>query len=273
MKYYRRMLAAMIMLSCLIFFSKPSLAGFEGYWVAKSVSQSTGMMATGKSSEISEEITYYKDGKVRHELKDQNQIIITRTDLELVWMIDKVQGTYTEMKFEDMKASMQMAKNAFNSPEMQTAMEDMTPEQREMIEKMTGRKMGKKEKPMSFDLRIEPTGKKETISGEKCEIVNVFMGENQIMQMWLSDKYDIGKEFYKTYERMGVFSDATNKSWENMKGFPMKTVVTISMGNMGSTTTTSTIEKVVKTSVSDSQFELPKGLKKTATPMMNFKNK
>lgn len=206
---------------------------------------------------------------MRHELKQDNQVIISRPDLGLFWTVDLAAKTYSEMRFEDVKASMDKAKNLLQSPEMQEAFKNMSPEQREMMEKMMGKKMDETQ-PLKMDMKVQRTGKREKVSGEDCEIVNVLMNSKPFMTLWLTNKYEIGTEFYKMYQRMGLTQDMNVDMWKDLKGFPMKTVVSIEMGGMGKTKSTSTIQKVVKTSVSNDKFELPKGLKKQKLPMMDM---
>ena len=254
-----------ISLTCMMV-TMPLYASFEGFWTSQSITKSSGMMFGGNQDKIEKQTTFYKKGKMRIE-SDDGEIIIIRPDLELSWQINKTEGTYTEIKFAEIKSGMDMVKNMMESEEMQNALKDMPPEQREMMEKMMGKSKKHKSKGLSMDIKVVHTGKTEKVNGEKCEIVKVMSGDKTMMTFWMAKNFDMGRDIYKQYEAMGIFSKASNKEFAKLKGFPMKTVTNMGFGGM-STNVTSTVTKIKKTRVSDKKFELPKGFKKLENPMM-----
>ena len=117
--------------------------------------------------------------------------------------------------------------------------------------------MGPLAKEMSEDAKVTATGETKTINGFKCEkyIMTVMGVENE---QWLSKdvtgygEYEkISKKIMRDspqFKKMGLSGDLAGK------GFPVKTVSNV----MGMTTTT-TLQKIEKTSLSKDLFKMPAG--------------
>ena len=110
---------------------------------------------------------------------------------------------------------------------------------------------------MSEDAKVTATGERKTIKGFKCEkYIMTFMGVDNVQ--WLSkdvtgyDEYEkIAKKIMKDspqFRKMGLSGKLAGK------GFPVKTET----GVMGMTTTT-TLQKIEKTSLSRDLFKVPAG--------------
>jgi len=227
---------------------------FEGYWETTTNSKSTMAMAPKKNNE--KQKNFYKAGKIKNVNLTENKTTIFRFDKDLMWDINHNDKTYNEMTFDQMQMEMKNAKN-----KMVEAMKDMDPQQQEMMKKMMGNKMGtmlgQSETPM---ISFKNTGKKKTIKGYNCSLVIMYMGEDPLMEMWMTNKYNLGDDFIKIYQKMGVIKGKIPKN-SKLKGFPILTKMKIDMG-MGKMESETTVTKIVKTSVSDKEFELPKGYRK-----------
>lgn len=117
--------------------------------------------------------------------------------------------------------------------------------------------MGPLAKEMSEDAKVTATGETKTIKGFKCEkyLMTVMGVENE---QWLSrdvtgyGEYEkISKKIMRDsprFKKMGLSGDLSGK------GFPVKTVTRV----MGMTTTT-TLQKIEKTSLSKDLFKVPAG--------------
>lgn len=110
---------------------------------------------------------------------------------------------------------------------------------------------------MVEDAKVTATGETKTIKGFKCEkYIMTFMGVENVQ--WLSkdvtgyDEYEkIGKKVMRDsprFRKMGLSGSLSGK------GFPVKT----ESGVMGMTTTT-TLQKIEKTSLSKDLFKIPEG--------------
>lgn len=244
---------------------------------------------------------------------EQSQMTITRLDKEMIWNIDMLKKTYTEMTFDDMKKMMGMA----TAESEKAAEEDV-------------------EAKVTVD--VKKSGQKKKIAGYECEefIIkmvaegrDVMSGETQEFEvnthLWVSPKvkgYDQIESFQKKmaekmgfegkYEpglaqvltRYGIEAEELTKKMKEIKGFPMLTVVKMkttaetaeldeeekaeqkeamemAMKMMGKKmekaeepeeegvlmTMTTEITEIQVKDVTDSEFELPEGLKKQEVPM------
>ena len=136
----------------------------------------------------------------------------------------------------------------------------------EQMKKMMGNKIGGMLGNEGLaTISFKNTGKKKSFQGYDCHMVLMKLGEDPMMELWMTDKYNIGDDFIKTYQKMGFFKGdmATNF---NLKGFPIYTVMDMDMG-MGKMKIETTVTKIVATGVSDNEFEVPKGYKKIENPM------
>ncbi|MBT3257594.1 MAG: DUF4412 domain-containing protein [Deltaproteobacteria bacterium] len=155
----------------------------------------------------------------RIETKDDITIILF--DDMTIYQLDPSTGTYIKIKMSEMEESMgPMAK-------------------------------------MSEDAKIMATGETKTIKGFKCEkYIMTFMGVENVQ--WLSkdvtgyDEYEkISKKVMRNspqFRKMGLSGSLSGK------GFPVK----MESGVMGMTTTT-TLQKIEKTSLSKDLFKVPAG--------------
>ena len=114
-------------------------------------------------------------------------------------------------------------------------------------------------------ISFKHTGKTKTIKGYKCHQVIMNMGNEPMMEMWMTKKYFLGDDFLKIYQKMGLIKGEIPKD-SKLKGFPILTKMNMNMG-MGKIETETTVTKIVKTSVSDSEFNVPRGYKKIDTQM------
>jgi len=117
--------------------------------------------------------------------------------------------------------------------------------------------MGPMAKQMAEDTKVAATGETKTIKGFKCEkYIMTFMGVENVQ--WLSkdvtgyDEYEkISSKIMKDspqFRRMGLSGNLAGK------GFPVK----MESGVMGMTTTT-TLQKIEKTSLNKDLFKVPEG--------------
>ncbi len=240
---------------------------FEGYWEQESIRPEMGFGGK-KTTSLEKEKTYYKPGKLKIENLTDGTVMIYRFDKELMWNIEKKNKTYQEITFAQMEAM----KNSMSSA-MQEEMKKMSPEQKQMMEKM----MGKKFKSMfggdegGLQIRAKKTGKTKTLLSQKCEQVILSLNNSPMMEMWISDKYTMGTEFYEIYQKMGMMKGEYSEDIKNIRGIPLESKSSIDVGmGMGKIETSSKVTKIVPKSLSDSEFDLPGGLTKVESDDMPF---
>ena len=128
--------------------------------------------------------------------------------------------------------------------------------------------MDDKMKEMAKDIQVTPTNETKVIAGYKCKKYNVtVMGVTS--EHWLSKKVKGYKEFKKISKKMEK-SFKKNPRLRQMsmagisgkEGFPVKTVT-----NVMGMTTTMTLNKIEKKSLSKKLFKVPKGYKLVKLPM------
>ena len=234
---------------------------FEGYMEQTTVRKSNMPMQPPEVTE--KEKVFYKKGKFKSMNLTTGKSMIYRFDKELMWTIDNNNKSYTEVTFAQMQESMQKMQST-----MQQEMKNVSPEQRKMMEKLMGKKMGKMfgGDEGGFEITINRTGKKQKFMGYNCEQVFLNLNEEPMMEMWISDKYSMGNDFLKVYQKMGFMKGELPKDAEKIQGIPLATKMTVDMG-MGKMESESKVTKLEKTSVPDSEFEVPSGYKKKKSGM------
>ena len=163
---------------------------------------------------------------------EQQSVDITRIDKELIWNINLSEKKYTETTFEELK---------------------------NMMAEMQG-KVPEKKKEVKATFEVNKTGNKKKIGGYDCEEVLIKMvteakdkeskeqGKLTVeTNLWVSDQvkgWDQIQAFDKTFaekmgwgeydkgflsgmKRFGVDTKELAKKMEEIKGFPMMTVVTV----------------------------------------------
>ena len=105
------------------------------------------------------------------------------------------------------------------------------------------------------------TGKKETVLGEESEVVELCMGDETVMTLWLAKKYDLGHEYYRHYETLGMFPGASYEELKKLRGLPIKSIIKLGNDNI-KTTVITIVTKIIETKINDKKFELPDGLVK-----------
>ena len=216
---------------------------------------------------------YLARDRMRMESEDSmggKQVVIFRKDKRLFWVIDPVKGTYTEItkaQLEQMKKQMEEYKR-----QMEAAMKNMPPEQKAMMKKMMKEQMpssAPKDLPISY--RKVGSGKigkwyctkfQGVLNGAKVE--DVWVAPFNKLGISLSDLEilnQMGSFFDELYQGSGNSIVGDTKKWEDtFKGFPVKTV---SYDN-GRVVYEDSLKEVKKTSLPQTLFELPGGLKKEA---------
>jgi hypothetical protein len=257
------LLSSLIIILSFVSISDKLLAqkNFEGYLEQTTIRKSNMPMQPPKVTE--KEKIFYKSGKFKTSNLTTGKDMIFRFDKELTWSVDHKDKSYTEMTFAQMQEGMDKMKSA-----MKEQMKDMSPEDRNMMEKMMGKSIGKMfggQEP-AIQMSVKRTGKKKTILGYNCELIYLNLNDEPMMEMWVTDKLSMGNDFLEVYEKMGFIKGNLSDEAKKINGIPLANKMTMDMG-MGKMETETEVTKVVKASVSDSEFELPRGYNKKQSGM------
>lgn len=249
----------------------PGYADFEGFWLQTTVTESNLPMAS-KESVTTQEKIFHKPGMMKVVDLNAGEMMILRLDKEVIWQVDTKESTYAEVTFAEMEEASDERKKqmAKTEVEMMKEMKDMPPEQRKHVEKMMGSKMstlmGSEEE---VELSLKRTYEKENVNGYNCEHVVVTVNNDPFIDMWITDKFDLGGALFNFYKKMNIFKYEPTKELREFKGFPIKTVHTMDMG-MGTVKNVTTVTKVIATSLKETEFDVPKGFQKKEMKMMRM---
>lgn len=196
---------------------------------------------------------------------EDGQIAIIRLDKETFSMTDPKEKTYWELTFAEMEEFMKDAGAAMDAQmaEMQKQLESLPEEQRKMVEKMMGGKMGS----MSQKFEVINTGEQATISGFSCTKYEVTRGGDEPVIVWATKDVKefavIRKDMEEFGKRMEAMMPPSMKGMQSsLSGIDGFVVQTEKEGGWKSVVT-----KVEARSTPASEFEVPAGYKKVAAPM------
>lgn len=236
-------------------FQFASAQTFEGYLEQTMITKST--IPRQPSQKTEQHKAFYKSGKFKSADLTNGEDMILRLDKELMWTVNHKEKSYTEMTFADMQEGATNMQSA-----MQEEMKKMSPEERKAMEQMLGKDLGKMFSDQSlFEISFKRTGKTKTILGYDCEQVFFNLDDEPIMEMWVTTKLNMGNEWVDIYEKMGMMKVKLSPEARKLRGLPLVTKMSSETG-MGKIETITETTRVVKTSLSDSEFEVPKGYTK-----------
>lgn len=235
------------------------------YW--ESLTTRSGDKDKGKVSQF-----YYMPGKYKATMDGNQHGAIIRLDKEVVMMMDNKEKSYWQMTFAEMESMMKGVGSKMDAAmaEMDEKLKDMPEEQRKMVEKMMGGRMGSKDARID----VEKTGESKTISGYKCTKFVLKKGDEEMATVWATrdvpDFAVMKKDMEEFGKRMAAMmpkgmEGAVEKSLSTLEGFPIQTE------RKGGTVMT--VTKIEKKPTPASEFEAPSGYKKEKPPMMEHMDK
>ncbi|TKJ37959.1 hypothetical protein CEE37_13435 [candidate division LCP-89 bacterium B3_LCP] len=232
-------------------------------------------------SEKSQQRAYLQSKGMRMEFEDGDEVhvAIFRADKDLLWVIDKDNGSYFEMTREDLQKLKKQLDAMFK--ELDEQMQSMPPAQRDMMMQMMGDKIPTKEPEMSFK-KIASSVK---VLSWVCDHYEGYADGKKKAEFWTVnfDKVGIDKDEFKVLQDMGEFfseiipnqssffgmftGESAGGDKQGMDfGLPVKIET---FGDNGKEYSTN-ITEVTKHDCPASLFDLPKGLKKDEMPQETF---
>ena len=216
--------------------------------------------------EVSQNIIYIQDGKMRIETSDGGEKTITIIDPKegKLISIDPAKETYIVLTEEDFNNFMQKI-----NEKKEEILKQFPEEQREAMRQMIDQQMG----GMSNQPKTEynKVGE-ENFNGYDCEVYNGIKADEQVEKLWitpwenmkLKDEYvtvfkGMEKFFQKMADSMGDFGKMMENEFDTEmfdKGFPVKTIEY----EDGEPVSTDIIEEVSEDNLPASLFEAPKNM-------------
>ncbi|MFB0519646.1 MAG: DUF4412 domain-containing protein [Acidobacteriota bacterium] len=196
----------------------------------------SGMM--GRPGTTSTQMLWMTKDMMRSEDPEQQSAIIFRLDKNLFYMLNMAEKTYQEMTSEDFKKMLSMG----------------------------GAMFGKEEE--AGKLNLTKTGQRQKIGQWDCYQVIMEQPDMKI-DMWITEEVTYDTTLFKKYmESMGgpFFSKEVLEQWAALKGYPIKTETTFTIGTM-KTTSTTLVTKVSQKSIAKDIFSPPPDYKKVLLEM------
>jgi GLPGLI family protein len=210
--------------------------------------------------------SYAMPKKIR--MEQESSTIIMRLDKEMFYMIQPAAKTYSEMSFADMEKMMKTASEAMAAQleQVKKQLKDLPPEQRAAVEKQFADNPLFKAAAADPKVEVAKTTDKRDIAGYSCTKVVVKEDGKESMTAWVTSDIKgfaaLREDFTKMMRRMAESSPMLGKglgqAFEKIEGFPLET-------EMKGTKTT--VTKIEARTTPDSEFEVPAGFTKTASPL------
>ncbi|MGA9117204.1 MAG: DUF4412 domain-containing protein [Bacteroidota bacterium] len=204
---------------------------------------------------------YYMPGRFKAVQTDRGNAVIIRLDKEKMIMVDDGAKTYREMTFAELERTMRGAGAQLDAAleRMKGEMENMTEEQRKMMEGVLGRTPGGE----SPRVEVRKTGETRTISGYRCTRYVLLEGGEERSAVWVTGDVSgfssLRKEMEQFGKRMAAIMPrglerAMQETMAGLEGFPIQT-------EMGGGRVMR-VTKVEKRSTPLSEFEPPAGYRR-----------
>lgn len=241
------------------------------------------IIAVDSRSEGAENTLYVSDNALRVDSPGEQMSMIFDSQTEVLKHIDHSRKNY--MKLD--KASMEQLSATVGAAmtQVQSALANMPPEQRKMMEKMMGG-MGVSANtapaPEPFRL-VKKTKEKQTINGYPCVKYNVLLDGQLMSVLWVTPyaKLGVTKSDLRGLHALTGFQDTLAKafssqpglaqkiksgvvSYDELDGLPIKMITY----EDGSVTGETTIQSVEKTKLNDQLFQVPAGYQQRSMPQM-----
>lgn len=218
--------------------------------------------------EVSENILYVQDGKLRMESNDGGEKAITIIDPEkgVMIVITPSDESYMELTEKDFNNFVQQIKK-----QKEEMLKQLPEDQREAMSKMFDQQMGNMNNQPKMEYKKV---RSDSFNGYDCEIYNGFKAGDKVEESWitqwenmkLKDDYvkvfkGMEKFFQKMADSMGEYGKMMENDFDTEmfdKGFPVKTIEY----ENGNPVSTETIEEISEKNLPSALFEAPKNMTK-----------
>lgn len=246
--------------------------GFTAALVSLAAAAQAGVVIEQEQRDLSGEVVmgrtvyYLEPGKVRIETSNEVSELVTIfiAARRVVWVIDRSEGTYYELKPAEVERMRQRMEEARRRMEAELA--KLPPQQRELIEKM----MEQQQPPGPSAVSVRKTGSGEKFGEFVCSRYEILRNGQRYGEVWAAslDQLQIEPEEFETFRALARFfeplgagapaSAALLSAGEQMEGFPVRMLIY----EDGRPLREERVVRVERRSLDASHFTLPPGLQK-----------
>jgi len=249
-----RMQSRLAVLGLVLLFAGSALA--QGLYWESTTTMTGGPM--GDKTTIAQNFAMPKMMKIVNGPK----VMILRMDQEKMYDVNTGAKTYSEMTFAEIENYAKKAGDKMAA--FREKIKNMPPDQQKKMEGLAAMMGGSAEEKFE----VNATGDTKTISGYPCTKYLLKKGGKDFTTLWVTKGVagfdNIRKDWVEFGKRMAALTNMTGMgdAYQKIDGFPMET----DMNMMG--TITVVVTKIEKRSTPASEFDVPAGYTKTASPMM-----
>ena len=221
----------------------------------------------GGAAPLVQTTMYIDAGRLRIEARSvegEHTISIFDESKQVLWVIDRVAGTYSEMtaaKMAEMKKRMDEARKA-----MDAQLAQMPPERRKMMEEMMKQQMGG-----GAAVTVREMSRGEKVGAFTCIHYEQLAQGQRSGEVWTAspDQLQLGEAEYKTFQALGRFLEPLGASGPGgaglvsagrfIEGFPVRSL----LYDGGQAVAEEKVTKTERRALEPNLFALPPGLEKT----------
>lgn len=209
--------------------------------------------------------TFYLDaGRLRIESKSaegEDTVTIFDEAKQVVWVVDRAAGTYTELtaaKVREMQQRMEEARK-----QMDAQLAQMPPERRRMIEEMMKLQMGS-----GAATTVREVGREEKVGPYTCIRYEQISQGQRVGEFWAAplDQLQLGEPEYKTFQTLTRFLEPLGgagarlvSGGREIQGFPVRSLTYEGQQVVAE----ETVAKAERRRLDAGLFQLPPGLTKS----------
>lgn len=224
----------------------------------------------GSDTPLVQTIIYLDAGKLRVEARSaegEHTITIFDEAKQVMWVIDRVAGTYSEMTAAQVAEMSKRMADARKAMEAQLA--QMPPERRKMIEEMMKQQMG------GSDMTVREISRGEKVGSFTCIHYEQLSQGRRSGEVWTAspDQLQIGEAEFKTFQALGRFLEPLGQGGpggpgfvlasRSIEGFPVRSLTY----DGGEVVAEEKVTKSERRALEPGLFTLPPGLEKTEMGM------
>ena len=227
--------------------------------VYEQVSRRTHRDALGKErvETLKQEIRASRHG-LRAQTRGSGVVTIIRLDKGVIYQIDESRGIYAEVKIVDVKKEVERHKALLRAHYRR-----MSDEKKRRLAALLG-----KVRPRVKAIR---SAKETEISGVPCRKVSFYENGYLRLELWLTDRFEVGADFTPLLEATGEFSAALIAERRRHRGFAMRKKI-YPLLEINPTVENEAYD-VRLCPADESKFALPEGLKKVPSVIDEERNK
>ncbi|MBD3168168.1 MAG: DUF4412 domain-containing protein [candidate division Zixibacteria bacterium] len=251
---------SVLLLAAVAFTAANALGGY----ILKNVSEENSSVMGAANKGKTNTTIYYEDGMLKTVEEGSREVTIIDLNKNILYNINHGKKTYSQIDLAELQAKAgAMKKHAEKQMEDAMArMENMPPEQQEMMKQMMG--------TMNAKFKVQKTSETKDILGYKCTKYVMTRGNMLKIDMWVTDDLDVGDSYQKFMQFM-MAHESDEGMFDELKKIDGVALETESYINMGPSNVRNRdyTKEIKETNIDDSEFKVPEGYKKEEFSLEN----